>query len=82
MDSIRDKLRQVLADVFYIEESEINESTSIETVDSWDSLQHLNMILAIEQTFGVRFSTKEIENLRSFSIILTTLEERSSKKNI
>ena len=79
MNNLPGKLRQIMADVFYINESEVDKSTSMETIESWDSLQHLNLILALEQSFGVRFSTKEIETLRSFEVILVTLEERLSQ---
>ena len=79
MNNLPGKLRQIMADVFYINESEVDKSTSMETIESWDSLQHLNLILALEQSFGVRFSTKEIETLRSFEVILVALEERLSQ---
>jgi len=42
---------------------------SINTVESWDSLGHLNLILAIEEEFDVKFLTEEIPKLNSIKII-------------
>jgi len=50
------KLKQVIADVLQINVSSIDDDTSVDTVESWDSLAHLNLILAIEERFDISFS--------------------------
>jgi len=49
---------------------------SINTVESWDSLGHLNLILAIEEEFDVKFLTEEIPNLSSIKIITETVKKK------
>jgi acyl carrier protein len=52
---------RVLADVFGVDASGIGPDSSPDTIAAWDSVQHLNLIIALEQEFGVRFSPEEIE---------------------
>ena len=54
------RLQGVFDDVF-IDEVKINEATTADDVDEWDSLTHVSLIVAIEKEFGVRFGTGEVE---------------------
>jgi acyl carrier protein len=50
---------------------------SVHTVKSWDSLRHLNLILALEEKFGVTFEAEEIPELVSVRVIAKALESRN-----
>src|ERR1700681_3461175 len=52
------KLKRTLAEVLGVPEAEIGDDTSMDTVAAWDSLKHLNLVLAVEDRFGVS-RTKE-----------------------
>ena len=67
------KLRKILSEVLEISEDSINESTSIRTQPKWDSLRHMNLILAIEDSFELRFSDEDIPLLTSVSAIEKSL---------
>ena len=58
--SVFDELRTLAADILEVEPAELNESSSPETVDSWDSVQHLNLILAIEEQYDIQLDPEEI----------------------
>jgi acyl carrier protein len=51
------------------------ETSSPDSVEAWDSLKHMSMVLALEEEFGVRFSDEQIMGLSSVGIILSTLDE-------
>lgn len=68
-------LKQVLADVFRIDASTVGEGTSVDTVERWDSLQHLNMVLALEERFDVTFTEEETVQVLSYPLIRAVLEE-------
>jgi acyl carrier protein len=68
-------LKQVLADVFRISPDSIGESTSVDTVEKWDSLQHLNLVLALEERFDVSFTEEETVEILSYPLIRAVLEE-------
>jgi len=62
---MRDRLQQVFRDVFDDDELEIHDAMTAAEVPDWDSLQHVNLIVAVEAEFGVRFATAEISGLKA-----------------
>lgn len=58
-----EKLINVLSQVLNIPANKINDNTDQEDVASWNSLAHLNLILAVEEAFNIRFNTAVIPNL-------------------
>ena len=51
----------------------ITAETSAEQVEQWDSIRHLELILAIEEAYGVHFQTEQIPGLRSVGDIQEAL---------
>lgn len=58
-------LCHVVASVLGVDEDSVSYETSMENCEKWDSLRHFNLILAIEQAHGVRFSSARISELIS-----------------
>jgi acyl carrier protein len=46
------------------------EEASPQTIEAWDSLQHLNLILALEERFGIQFAVDEITSVDSYASIV------------
>jgi acyl carrier protein len=69
------KLKQVIADVFGIEIETIGEDTSVDTVQEWDSLKHLNLVLVLESEFDVSLSEEQTVQILSYPLIKAILEE-------
>ncbi|MBI4309186.1 MAG: acyl carrier protein [Candidatus Omnitrophica bacterium] len=67
------KLRNIMAEVFDVPVDEIKEDLSAHTLANWDSLKHINLILALQKEFGVRFEDEEIPTMISYAMILNTL---------
>jgi len=70
------KLRQIMSNIFEIQEDGIIDKLSIETAENWDSLQHLNLILAIEEQFGISISEDKIIEMTSFVKIKRILRDK------
>lgn len=51
----------VLADIFGVSATNLQPASSPDTVESWDSIRHLDMVIALEQEFGIGFTAQEIE---------------------
>lgn len=68
--SVADRIRQIAADLFDIPVAQVNNDLSPQTVPDWDSMQHLNLVLAIEAQLGVRFDPLEIEQMRTIGRII------------
>jgi acyl carrier protein len=71
--AIFNRVQGIMADLFSIPVAQIMLETSSDTIKSWDSLQHLNLMLALEQEFGVQFTPEEIESLTSVQSIIRLL---------
>ncbi len=58
--AIFEKLNDIFCDVLDLDEVTLDEATSADDIDEWDSLSHIQLIVAIEKGFGIKFSSKEI----------------------
>ena len=54
------KIQEIFRDLFDDESLVIQDETTAADVEDWDSLQHINLITAVERTFGIRFSMQEV----------------------
>ena len=71
-----ERTRSIVADIFVLPLEEIRPETSPDTIEAWDSLKHLDIVLALEQEFGVQFSPEEIEQLLSVELMVALLDEK------
>ena len=58
-------LLEIFREVFDDDELEIDDATTAADVEGWDSLAHINLVVAIESGFGVSFAVKEITALEN-----------------
>ena len=73
---IRARLTTVFRDVFDDASIEIRDETSAKDIEDWDSLNHINLIVAVEGTFKVRFTTKEVSNLANVGEFIALIAGR------
>jgi acyl carrier protein len=71
------RLTSVFHDVFDDETIEVTPQLTAKDVDGWDSLTHIRLILTIEKTFKVKFSTSEIGKLENVGQLATLIKGRS-----
>jgi acyl carrier protein len=76
MTEVDDRVRVVLADVFELDPDDIGPETSPDTVEDWDSLQHLTLVLALEEEFGIYFGEEETLDLVTFPLIVEIVRDR------
>ena len=60
---IKERLTDIFRDVFDDDSIEINDAMTAKDIEEWDSLNHINLIVAVEGAFKVKFTTKEVNNL-------------------
>ena len=53
-------------------------SSSPETIENWDSMQHLNLVLAIEEKFGLQLEPEDIEQMKSIGAVAAMVEKSCS----
>ncbi len=77
-----ENVRRIVSDVFEIPEESVKPDSSPDNVETWDSIHHLNMVLALEQEFGVQFTPEEIEQLLSVELIVALVEEKRQASGV
>ncbi len=65
------KIREIVSQIMEVPLESVTLASSAETISSWDSLKHMNLVLALEETFGVLFSEEQIAELTQVGPILT-----------
>ena len=73
-----DALKQVVAETFHIAAESVPDDASNQSLPQWDSLGHMNLIMAIEKRFGVQFTLEEIIELRDLPAIRQTLAKKKA----
>jgi acyl carrier protein len=74
-----DRVHKVFWDVFDDDTIRLNDSTTAKDVEDWDSLAHMNLIVAIEEEFGMRFTMGEVTGMKNVGEMLTLLENRAKR---
>jgi len=69
------KLKEVLANVFKVTADMINDEASPDSIEEWDSLRHMNLVLALEENFGVELSDDQVVESLNFKLIKLVLNE-------
>ncbi len=63
------RIKQVMSAVFEVPVKFIVEDSSTDNIENWDSLRHLNLILALEEEFDVSIPDEEVGNLVNYKLI-------------
>lgn len=72
--SIPERVCLIAGQTFNIKPDLISPRLSSDDVENWDSLGHLNLVLALEQEFRVRFSPEQIQQMMSLEAIIKILQ--------
>jgi len=71
-----ERVRGIAADVLQVPATQITLESSTESVETWDSVHHLNLVLALEQEFDLQFEPEEMDQMHSISHIVNVLENK------
>ena len=71
-----ERVRACMAKVFDIDPALITLESSPETIEAWDSLGHLNLIMALEDEFGVNLSDDQFLSLTNFAAVVTAIQRQ------
>ena len=69
-------VEEVVARTLRVPLDKINDETSSSTLKKWDSFAHMNLMVELEDTYGVKFSTAEIVALRSIASVKAALRAK------
>lgn len=72
-----EKLQDIFRNAFS-SEVEINLETTKDNLPDWDSINHLNLIVEIEDSLNIHFQPDEIESMKSVKVLLELIQKKSN----
>jgi acyl carrier protein len=78
-NEIFEEVIAIFRDVFDDEELEVVEGTSSKDIEDWDSLEHINLILAMENKFKVKFVLDEVALLNNVGEMVDLIKQKVSE---
>jgi len=76
---LEERLTKVFHTVFDNDSIELTPELTADDVDEWDSLSHINLMIAIELEFGIEFDQSEIQNFANVGELLASIAEKTAK---
>ena len=76
--STLEQVRNVASDILGIPADKITAESSPETIENWDSMQQLNLVLAIEEKFGIQLEPEDIEQMKNIGAVAAVVERLQS----
>ena len=77
-ESIMADLREIMIDVFDVDDLTLTPATTADDVEEWDSLSHVRLVVAVERKFGFKLKTSEIESLKTVGDLVTLIETKTA----
>lgn len=76
-EEIFSKLNEIFEDVLDLDETpELNDATTANDIEEWDSLSHIQLIVAIEKAFKLKFTSQEILKWNTVGEMVDTIIAR------
>ena len=75
---MENRIRNVMAAVFGISVEDINEESSPDSIDNWDSLNLMNLVVSLEEEFDIEFDDSDIVEMLNFKLIVSIIQEKLS----
>ena len=72
-NEILGKIREILADIIDNEGLVLEETSSSSTIDDWDSLAHFNLVMELQNEYGIKFGAAEIQAWRNVGDIIDSV---------
>jgi acyl carrier protein len=72
-----DRLRRIVAEVLGCDASALADDLKLATTDTWDSLNHLRIVTAAEEEFGIRLSMEEIQSIDTIATLASIVRAKA-----
>ncbi len=76
--NVFEEVKMIFQDVFDDEEMEITSETTAQDYEDWDSLAQIQLIVAAERRFGIKFTTAEMKGLKNVGDFVRLIEEKKA----
>jgi acyl carrier protein len=76
--SIKQEITDIFEEVMDLEDVTLTDDTTANDIEEWDSLSHIRLIIAIERSFGIKFTNAEIESLKKFGDLIALVGRKKA----
>ena len=76
-NKIEERIKNIMSAVFEVPAEQINDDSSPDTIESWDSLKHMNLIVALEEELEVSLDDDQIMEMLNYKLIYNILKDAS-----
>ncbi len=76
MLDIEKRIKFIMSEVLDLNQDILNDDSSTNNLEEWDSMNHMNLIVALEEEFKCEFDEVDIENMISFKIMKKIIEKK------
>jgi len=73
---VEDRIKNVMLAVFEIPVDQIKDNSSADTIESWDSLKHMNLVVALEEEFEIELTDDEIIEMMNYKLIIEVIKNK------
>jgi acyl carrier protein len=77
-DIVKERLDLIFQDIFDDPSLHVSDETTAADVDGWDSLSHVNLIVAVEKEFNIRMTTAEVRGLKNVSDFIALISAKAA----
>jgi acyl carrier protein len=74
--NITDRLNKAFQKAFENESIHVTPAMTADDIEEWDSFTHINLIIAIEMEFGIKFKQNEIQNFANVGELIHSIETK------
>ena len=78
-DEVFERLNEVFRDVFDDESITVNDQTTADDIEDWDSLEHINLMAAVESEFGIKFSVGQVVTMKNVGEMVDIILQKVQK---
>lgn len=75
-EEVYEKLNEVFQNVFDDDTIEVNDATTANDIEDWDSFEHINLVIAVEKCFGIKFTVGEANEMKNVGEMVDILLSR------
>lgn len=75
-DEILARVQEVFREELELDDLELTDETTADDVEEWDSLSHVQLVVALEKNFGIKFSSREILSWDNVGDLVDCIEKK------
>lgn len=73
------RLNQIFQDVFDDESITVQDATTADDIEDWDSLEHINLVVAIEKEFDIKFNMGDVSKMKNVGEMADLIQQRGKQ---